>query len=461
MGNTNDQLDWGGGREMTELESTMWRANRHPENSTQGGVLEVLAGSPTWSEVRQWHVYGLAHYPRFKQRVVEPALPVGPPVWADDADFDLDHHLRRVQLPAPGTMDQLLEVCQTWALKQLDPNRPPWTGVFVEGLEGGRSAYFLIVHHCLMDGFGSVQLLADLHGRPAAAAAEYDERKEAVVAPGGWTVAASQTVSRAKGLPGLVGKVVATAAAAVKDPRQTAGFVASVGRVLASPPASESPLLKAGERTNWRFGTLSVDLATLKAAGKSVGGTINDAYVASVLGGLRLYHEAEGAPIGDVVINMPVSMRRDGDSKGGNKFVPAFISAPSSIADPAERMRALRVTVQQVSSEPALDVFSLVLPVINRAPAAVLTPVFTGMQNRTDVTISNVPGLPDRSKFLGHDVEGIYYLAPLPGSPVMVVLHSHGGTAYIGVNCDGDVFDHRKLVAFLEDGFNEVLALAP
>lgn len=461
MGNTNEELNWGGGREMTELESTMWRANRHPENSTQGGVLEVLAGSPSWADVRQWHVYGLAHYPRFRQRVVEPALPVGPPVWVDDAAFDLDHHLRRVQLPAPGTMDQLLEVCQTWALKPLDASRPPWMGVFVEGLEGGRSAYFLVVHHCLMDGHGSVQLLADLHGRPAADAAAYVEEQVTGGPVGAWSVALGQTSARAKGLPGLVGKVVTTAAAAVADPRQAAGFVASVGRVLASPPPSDSPLLKSGERTNWRFGTLSVDLATLKAAGKAAGGTINDAYVASILGGLRLYHEAEDAPIGDVVINMPVSVRRDGDSRGGNKFVPAFISAPSSVVDPAERIRTLRATVTQVSSEPALDVFSIVLPVINRAPAAVLTPVFTGMQNRTDVTISNVPGLPDRARFLGHEVEGIYYLAPLPGSPVMVVLHSHGGTAYVGVNCDGDVFDHRRLIGFLEDGFNEVLALAP
>jgi diacylglycerol O-acyltransferase / wax synthase len=457
----DNETDWGGGREMTELESTMWRANRHPENSTQGGVLEVLAGTPTWEDVHRWHAYGLSHYPRFKQRVVEPALPVGPPVWVDDPAFDLDHHLRRVQLPAPGTMDQLLDVAQAWALKPLDPHRPPWLGVFVEGLEGGRSAYFLVVHHCLMDGHGSVQLLADLHARPAAAAAEYDAKPTVPKSgDGGWSVAAEQAVARARGVPGLVSKAVSTGASAVRDPKSAVRFVGSVGRVLAPPPASGSPLLGGGTRTDWRYGVLSVDLAALKAAAKSVGGTINDAYVCAILGGLRRYHEAAGARVGDVVINMPVSVRQDGDHKGGNKFAPAFLSAPSSIVDPVERMRALRETVERVSGEPALDFFSLVLPIVNRAPAALLTPLFTGMQNRTDVTISNVPGLPDRSKFLGHLVEGIYYFGPLPGSPVMVVLHSHGGTAYVGVNCDGEVFDHRRLIGFVEEGFGEILALA-
>jgi len=465
MTHDSEGLGWGGGRTMTELEATMWRANRHPENSTQGGVLEILSGMPSWSEVRQWHVYGLSHYPRFKQRVVEPAVPVGPPVWVDDPGFDLDHHLRRVELPAPGTTDQLLEVAQTWALKQLDPERPPWLGVFIEGLEGGRSAYFLVVHHCLMDGHGSVQLLADLHSRSAKDAAAVTDASAAVstrsVAGDEWKVAAGQATGRVKGLPALITKAASATVGAAKDPGATARFAASVGRVLAPPPASGSPLLSSGSRTDWRYGILSVDLGDLKAAGKAVGGTINDAYVCAVLGGLRRYHDSEGVEVGDVVVNMPVSMRREGDHQGGNKFAAAFISAPSSIVDPAERMQAFRSTVQQVSGEPALDFFSLVLPVLNRAPAAVLTPLFTGMQNRTDVTVSNVPGPTKQTKFLGHPVEGVFYFGPLPGSPVMVVLHSLAGRAHVAVNCDGEVFDHRKLMSFISDGFDEILALAP
>lgn len=461
MGGSNESLDWGGGHEMTELESTMWRANKHPENSTQGGVLEVLAGTPDWAALREWHEFGLGEYPRFKQKVVEPAVPVGPPVWVDDEHFDLDHHLRRVQLAAPGTMDQLLETAQEWALKPLDPNRPPWMGIFVEGLEGGRSAYFLVVHHCLMDGHGSVQLLGDLHTRPENAPGSAQPAPVPTPPPGGWGVATGQTVARAKGIPGFASKVIGAAASAIRDPGGAAGFVQSAGRVLAPPPAGTSPLMSSGSRRQWRYGTLSCDLAELKAAGKAAGGTINDAYVCAVLGGLRRYHETQGVEVGEVVINMPVSMRREGDTKGGNKFVPAFISAPSSEADPVKRIMRFRARVNAVSKEPALDFFSLVLPVLNRAPSALLTPLFTTMQNRTDVTVSNVPGVPGESRLLGQLIEGIYYFGPLPGSPLMVVLHSHAGRAFIGINCDGEAFDHRLLVACLQDGLDEILALAP
>ncbi len=460
MTNDNQPLGWGGGHEMTELEATMWRANKHPENSTQGGVLEVLDGTPDWEELRAWHEYGLGHYPRFRQKVVEPALPVGPPVWVDDADFDLDHHLTRVQLPAPASMDQVLAVARDSALVQLDPHRPPWRAVFIEGLEGGRSAYFLVVHHCLMDGHGSVQLLGDLHRRHRDEASGATVQKTAATSGNGWAVAAGQAVGRVRQAPGLAGKVLGVAAKAVRDPAESAKFLGSVGRVLAQPTPSESPLLSSGARTNWQYGVLSCDLGELKAAGKAVNGTINDAYVCAILGGLRFYHEAHESPIGDVVINMPVSVRREGDHEGGNKFAAAFLNAPSSVVDPTERMSALRRIVEKVSKEPALDFFSIVLPVLNRAPVQLLTPLFTGMQNRTDVTISNVPGMRTPAKMLGVPVEGIYYFGPLPGSPVMVVLYSLAGQAHIGINCDGDVFDSAELMAFMRQGLDEILALA-
>lgn len=458
MSKKESPLAWGGGRQMSEFEATMWRANKHPENSTQGGVLQMLAGTPVWDELVAWHDFGLAEFPRFKQKVVEPALPVGPPVWVDDADFDLTHHLQRLDLGGSATREELLACASELALVALDPARPPWRGHLIEGLEGGRSAYFLIVHHCLMDGHGSVQLLGDLHRRTAGQVAS-GRKATAAKTPTPVDVAVGQVAQRVLGLPRFAKGALGVAASAAKDPVGSAKFVGSVGRVLAPPPAGKSELLSSGERTNWAYGTVSCELAELKAAGKAVDGTINDAYVSAILGGLRRYHERAGKPMGDVVVNMPVSMRRDGDSKGGNKFAPAFISAPSSIADPAERMRELKKVVRRASSEPALDVFSLVLPLLNRAPSQILTPLFTSMQNRTDVTLSNVPGMRDESQLLGIDIDEIYYFGPLPGSPVMVVLHSHVGKACIGINCDGDVFDAPILMECLQEGLDEVLAL--
>jgi hypothetical protein len=109
---------------------------------------------------------------------------------------------------------------------------------------------------------------------------------------------------------------------------------------------------------------------------------------------------------------------------------------------------------------PALDFFSLLLPILNRAPASMLTPLFISMQNRADLTVSNVPGMPYPVRFLGAPVEAMYYFGPLPGSPVMVVLHSQNGRCFIGINCDGEVFpEPQRLFDDLQEGLDEVLAL--
>src|SRR5262245_60562118 len=95
---------WGTERRMNEIEALMWRSERHPRLSSTITGVEVLATQPEWTRFSAAHEWGARLVPRFRQRVVEPPLSIGPPVWTDDADFDLAYHLRRVTLPAPGTM---------------------------------------------------------------------------------------------------------------------------------------------------------------------------------------------------------------------------------------------------------------------------------------------------------------------------------------------------------------------
>jgi diacylglycerol O-acyltransferase len=453
---------WGESDTLNELEATMWRAERHPQNSTQGGVLQIFAQTPSWEDVVRLHAAGVERFPRFKQRILEPAAPVGSPVWVPDENFDLMYHLRRVRLPEPGSIRDLLDTAQALGATPLARSRALWAGTFIEGLEGGGSAYFMAVHHCLMDGHASIQLMSKLqqlkHNEPPQA---HDPAGKAQSPAGGIELAARQTAGRVGGLGRYAATGIKTAANAVKaGPIENAKFAASVARVLAPPPASGSTLLASGTRTSWRYGVLECGLDELKRAGKAAGGTLNDAYVSAILGGLRRYHEAVNVPIGDITINIPVSLRRDGDAAGGNRFATAFISAPSSERDPVTRIRKLGESVGAVRDESALDFFSLLLPILNRAPASMLTPLFISMQNRADLTVSNVPGMAHEVRFLGVPVTAMYYFGPLPGSPVMVVLHSQNGRCFIGINCDGEVFpDPEKLFSALQDGLDEVLAV--
>src|SRR5439155_20850127 len=91
-----------------------------------------------------------------------------PPQWADDADFDLGYHLRRLSVPPPGDTRQLLDLAAQLAAMPLDRARPLWELTVVEGLAGGRAAALQRLHHTLTDGVGGMKLLRSLLERTPA-----------------------------------------------------------------------------------------------------------------------------------------------------------------------------------------------------------------------------------------------------------------------------------------------------
>jgi len=455
---------WGAQREMNELEATMWRGERHPANSFSGVMLELLEDTPAWARVVEAHEHFVQLVPRFRRRVLEPTVPLAPPVWVEDENFDLSYHLRPATLPAPGSHAQLMEFAQTCAATPLDRSRAPWTAYFVDGLEGGRSCYLTVVHHCLMDGAAMMQLLARLQPREQHAEPSrppLPERRDAPAPLSGLTLATHQTLDRVVAAPRAAEQLAGSAVRALlAGPRHAADYAASLGRVMAPPPATPSRLMNSGNRAIWRFGLLECELAELKAAACATGGTVNDVYVAAILGGLRRYHEQVGEPLGDIPMSMPVSVRGPDDDSGGNRFAGAFLAAPTSVADPAQRIRALGETVRRIQREPALDFFSVVLPGLNRAPTVVMATAFAAMQAKADLTVSNVVGAPWALHFAGSRVERIGCYGALPGSAMTTVLASYDGGCTIGINCDGGAFlEADVLFELLEESLQEVVDL--
>lgn len=450
--------------ELNPLDALMWRTERPPADSWTGVVVIVLGETPTWERIKSAHRWGIRVAPRFAEKVVEPLVPTGPPMWTADENFDLDYHLRRVRLPGEGTMAELLEYAQGLAVTPLDRSRPPWSAVFVEGLEGGRAAYLLQAHHVLMDGAAATQLFSRILDRQpdqesGAAPAEADRpqvsRRDATGHGLRWQAEAVAKVLRDGA------RVVKHAAADPASTLRSAGaYLSSVPRVATPPPPAASDLLVPGPRTKWRFGSLECDLADLKKAAKAAEGTVNDAFVSSVLGGLRIYHERHDATLGDVPISMPVSIRRDDDPMGGNRFTGAFFSAPSGTPDPAARIRAMHERVLQVRQEPALDIMNKVTPLMNLAPTPLVAAAISGLNAGATLTTSSWQGVPFRTYWAGVPFERMFVFGPLPGTSMCAALCTHEGVCCIGVNVDGDVFpDTDVLWECLQAGLDEILAL--
>ena len=206
-------------------------------------------------------------------------------LWTRDPNFDLSYHVRRVSLPPPGSVQQVLEIAQTQAVTPLDRSRPPWVGLYVEGVEGGRSAYILQCHHVLMDGGGATQLFGRIMGRRREShpgpLPEWAE-KRATFTP---VQATSSGLSRVvKSIPGVAGKVGATLADATVNPLRAAKYARSAARVVAPQSDTLPDSVKTGARTAWRFGTLECELTDLKKAGVRVGMVFSVVAVAALIG---------------------------------------------------------------------------------------------------------------------------------------------------------------------------------
>jgi hypothetical protein len=250
----------------------------------------------------------------------------------------------------------------------------------------------------------------------------------------------------------------------VRRPRQAidgaVGYARSLGRVLGPPPAGGSPLLERRSRS-WWFGAHDVGLAELKTAATAAGGSVNDGFLAALLGAFRRYHDEFGVPIETMPVAIPISIRRDNHSMGGNRIAGGRLAAPVGEADPSRRIRRISELVAAARAEPAVDALGAVAPIISRLPSPMLTRLGRSGTAVNDLQASSVPGLRHDVYIAGAKVTRIYPFGPLPGCAAMVTMVSHTGTCCIGANLDRAAITNPELfVSCLREGFDEVLSLA-
>jgi WS/DGAT/MGAT family acyltransferase len=258
------------------------------------------------------------------------------------------------------------------------------------------------------------------------------------------------------------GRVTSSAFAAVRDPAGAAvnvGVTAkSVGRLLAPATAPMSPLMR--ERGLGRcLAMLNVGLDDLRRTAKVTEGSLNDVFLAAVVGGLRSYHERHGAAIESLRMSLPINLRTADDESGGNRFAPARFPVPVAIDDPAERVAAIGGLVRGWRAEPALRMSSALAGILNRLPTATTTALFGSMLKCCDFVATNVPGAPVPLFAGGARMDRLYAFAPTAGAAVNVSLISHNETCCVGVVIDTTaVPDAAVLVDCLRRGFEEMLA---
>jgi WS/DGAT/MGAT family acyltransferase len=463
MGEGDAPLEWGSGTELNAFEVLMWRAESDRSLSSTICMLEELDARPDWDRFVAAHDWATRMVPRFRQRIVEPPLGLGAPRWTADEDFDLRYHLRRYSVPGDGGWDELLQVVTALAMTPFDRNRPTWEAVLIEGLPDGKVAYLLKMHHIMTDGLGAMRLLGNLHsGRrgPSTDKPQPPPSEQRAATP--FDALVEQVRSDIGAVPGFLGSAGSTVLSAVRDPKGALRYGQSLRRVLTPPPTTGSPLL-ARRGLAWHLAALDVSMADLKAAGKAAGGSLNDAFLAALLGGYRRYHESMGASVpATIPVAIPVSVRKAGDPEGGNRISSARLAAPLAERDPVRRVVDVRAQVLSAKGEVAGDIVGTFSPALARLPGVLIAPLVGQMTKGNDLQASNVPGLQGEVFLAGAKVERMYGMGPLPGCAAMISIISHGPVGCVGINLDPAAFTEPRLfVDSLVEGFAEVLELCP
>jgi WS/DGAT/MGAT family acyltransferase len=447
---------WSAAPALTPMQTLMWRAERHPVQSSTSCVVIDLDRAPDWKRFVAATEWGTGLVRRLRQRVVDPVVPTAPPTWADDPTFDLSYHLRRERA---DSREEMLAAAAQVALRPFDRARPLWEGVLFEMPDS--AAYVLKIHHALADPLGTVQLLSMLQsGRRAHTPRKpLGDDAAAPVGTDGVELAVAGLRADVSTVPTAARAAARTLGHAVVRPQSVVSsalrYGASVRRLLtqAAPPSPEL-----GPRTGkmWTFLTLEAPLDPLRTVARQGGGTLDDAAVALVLGGLRRYHARRDSPVRELPVGVRVSLDRADDL--GNRFAGALISGPLSIEDPVDRVAAVRGEVLSLHTERALEVLDATAPVLNRMPAFVgASALRTAVA--PDAFVLTLPGPPRKRFMAGAEVQGMYVLGPLPGAALTACLVTVGDTACLGVNVDASaVADLDALRECLAEGLDEMVA---
>ena len=278
--------------------------------------------------------------PMLRWKYLDSPLGLNHPYWVEDPDFNLHYHIRRVACPPPGDHKTLCEFMSAVYSYQLDRDRPLWMEWVVEGLEGGRVAIVMLVHHAYVDGVGAAWLMQQFYQKDVGVKSGTPPAYDPPPLPSwfarlGWALRDWPEV--------MIGNLPKVAAGLwhkrlLDRRREASGLPAhpSPGQMRKTPiNVTVSP-----GRT---FVCDSVPLERFIAVSKGLGVTINDVFATCVAGAVRrlladLGYDPDTHPL---IGGTPFAGRRPEGMEGlGNFATLDYCWVRSDVADLATRLQA-------------------------------------------------------------------------------------------------------------------------
>ncbi|HEU4976170.1 MAG TPA: wax ester/triacylglycerol synthase family O-acyltransferase [Baekduia sp.] len=406
---------------MTSADAAWYRMDRPTNRMIITSVL-TFGGPLDPGALRRLLVERLVEpFPRFRQVVGTDAL--GRLRWQDAGGFDIDVHVHRRALPAPGGRTELQELVGDLMSTGLDPLKPLWDVHLVEGYGPG-CALVIRMHHCIADGIVLARVLMTLTDAAGEGAGVGDGGTGTAQAPG----------------RGLLGTLVHESLQSIAHPRHAAGAAAGAASgavreavadaaalvaLLGAPSDPETVLkddaLGMAQRVAW---TPPLPLADIKALAHATGTTVNDVLMAALAGGLRRYLAGRGQPAEELHAMVPFNLRPLDEPLPrdlGNRFALVLLALPLTDRSPRERLDHIHEHMEAVKASRQPAVSYATLQAAGLAPAQAETALIDFMTSKSTAVVTNVPGPRETVELTGVPLEEVLVWAPCAGSIGMTV----------------------------------------
>jgi len=409
-----------------------------------------------------------------RRRVVRVPFDLGQPILVDDPDFDLNFHIVRRAVPAPGGPEEVEALVARVLANPLAPDRPLWELSVIEGLAGGGAALLIKIHHALADGVSGVMVFAglfDLEPEPAAQPpAEPLPAPAPIPNPIEMLTRSSSELLRRPGailealgtsLERLAGKV--DELMGVAEPGQPTGHDANL---FQAPSTSLAGTISYARR----FLRLRLDLAQVKAAARRHGGTVTDFAMAAVGGSVRRLLEERGEdPEKDLIAFVPINIRTPGtEGDLGNRISARLVPLDTDLREPNERLAAVvaRSKATKLQEDASHDLVNDLAEAAGPALASFAGKVvsafelFDHLPQGANVIVSSVPGPPIPLWCAGEQIVRVAPMGPLMFNQGMnVTLLSYCDAIEFGIlACPKRVPDADRFLELLTEESSALLS---
>lgn len=469
---------------MTETEALMWAAESDPWLSSGMGSVFVLDDEPDFDAFLSKMDLASHSLLRLRERVDE-GLGFAPPRWAIAEDFDITEHVRHVHLPGQGGLRELLDLAAQIFQDPFDVHRPLWQFVVVSGGNGGgddesgqgiAGGIIMKLHHSLSDGIGAVRL-AEMYldferHPPTPPPAESPPEPESDDDSGVLETAVSEAAYLARQQLDIARKALAEVSLWGADPgrvRRVADSAATMvkstaNQVGATPSARPgAPLFRTRSRHR-HLEVFDLVLDDLRAAGKRLGGSVNDVFVTGSVLAAAAYHAEREVTAESFNLSFIMSTRSD-NAAGGNSFAPIPFSVPGEIQSTYETFVAVRDEVaakRDLAVVGTGDIMNLVAGFATLLPTSVLTKAGRARAAKLDWATSNLRGAPIPIFAAGAHITHMYPVGPLAGTAFNLTAMSYSGNLHFGVFIDPvAVDDPASLCNHLVNAYDDLLSAEP